>query len=152
MHSTSQQLLRGSFQNILKEKETQGLTEELEAFYSQYLHSYDGSLTLFNSIPGLKIFHTVVIIQNSQAEKAIAYMPLDRLSFTLVLSACHAIQDAFPLLGKYMVFWKHFLVASSLNDSQDSFTFYDYLTHPDTGKCDDGLINQVKEKAQVWYK
>ena len=77
-------------------------------------------------------------------------MPLDPLSFTTVLSACHDIQDAFPSLGsKYMVFWKHFLVASSLDDSQDSFTLYDYLTHPDTGKCDDGLINQVKDKAQV---
>lgn len=79
-------------------------------------------------------------------------MPLDRVSFTSVLSSCHDIQTAFPPIQKYMVFWKHFLVASSWNDSQDSFTLYDYLTHPDTGKCDDGLINQVKEKAQVCCK
>lgn len=50
------QLLRGSFQGILNQKETQGLAEELEAFYSQYLHSYDRNLTLLNSIPGVNIF------------------------------------------------------------------------------------------------
>ena len=37
---------------------------------------------------------------------------------------------------------------SNLKDQNDTFTVYDYLTHPETGLVEDGCINQVKEKAE----
>jgi hypothetical protein len=37
-----------------------------------------------------------------------------------------------------------------VNES-DAWNLYDYITHPETGKMDDGLISQVKDKGDVIF-
>ena len=59
------------------------------------------------------------------------------------------ITDKFPILDRSLIIWKHYLAFSSLECEQDACVLYDYLTHPETGKFDDGLISQIKEKGEV---
>ena len=89
------------------------------------------------------------MLNEHQIELAICYMPLDANTFSSLLSAVHDIQMSWPFLNKHLIIWRHYLVSSTLDTAQDTWTLYDYLSHPETGKVDDGLINQVKDKAQV---
>lgn len=54
-----------------------------------------------------------------------------------------------PLIGT-CILWKHKIVWNGLpGDIIDLYPLLDYLTDPETGKMDDGFIDQVKPKGEV---
>lgn len=55
------------------------------------------------------------------------------------------------MLKRSLILWKHYLAFSSMANESDAWNLYDYITHPETGKMDDGLISQVKDKGDVTF-
>lgn len=78
-------------------------------------------------------------------------MPLKTVEYTRLLDVEMEVRDRFPILNRSLILWKHYLTFSSMANECDAWTLYDYFTHPETGKVDDGLISQVKEKGHVCF-
>lgn len=76
-------------------------------------------------------------------------MPLQTTDYTRLVDLDIETRDQFPILKQSIVLWKHHLAFSGMGNKVDASVIYDYLTHPETGKLDDGLISQVKEKGHV---
>ena len=78
-------------------------------------------------------------------------MPLKAFDYLSLKELHMEIMDQFPILSRSLILWKHFLAFSTLKSEKDTWILYDYLSHPETGKVEDGLISQVKDKAQVRF-
>ena len=76
-------------------------------------------------------------------------MPLKSLDYAKIVDLDIEIRDQYPVLKQSLILWKHYLVLSSMENEADAWIIHDYLTHPHTGKLDDGLISQVKDKGHV---
>jgi hypothetical protein len=76
-------------------------------------------------------------------------MPLKTDDYSKLLDLEIEMRDKFPMLKRSLILWKHYLAFSGMVDENDTWTLYDYITHPETGKMDDGLISQVKDKGHV---
>lgn len=59
------------------------------------------------------------------------------------------LNTLFPTLPLLLILYDHSLLYSSFENTAHASTLYDYLTDPETGKFDDGIVNQCKQKGEA---
>ncbi|KAL2916959.1 hypothetical protein HK105_203391 [Polyrhizophydium stewartii] len=75
-------------------------------------------------------------------------LPLDKPLNSRIATLVREIQSSFNFVSASCLFFKHHLLWSDLPSLADTHTFYDYITDPETGKLDDSIVNQVKDKGE----
>ncbi|KAI8847624.1 hypothetical protein BC829DRAFT_395888 [Chytridium lagenaria] len=79
----------------------------------------------------------------------ITYLTLQQPSFLKILSFVNDIEQRFPIVSGVCILWRHYVVYSGLPSVHDLRLFFDYITNPETGKVDDFIVNQVKQKGEA---
>eukprot|EP00842_Homolaphlyctis_polyrhiza_P006844 jgi/Hompol1/749/HPOL_005402-RA len=134
-------LFHNSFQSLLANA-ADSFADIVEVFFSNYLSLFENLqyLDLLTSLDGL--WGIILFLFG-------CLLPLSRSLYLHASALVEQLESSFSLLTKSCLFYKHYQIWSGIDDLESAYAVYDYLTDPETGKLDDGIINQVKNKGEV---
>ncbi|KAI9208750.1 uncharacterized protein BJ171DRAFT_489867 [Polychytrium aggregatum] len=126
------QILHRGFRHFIESRSLSAFKETLEDFYTRYLDRINVSgLDLLTTFNGISLI-------DPQRESSLA-----------ILAFIRSLQTTFPELRQPLLLWDHHVVYSGFKDLGSLHQIYDYLTDPETGKINDNIINQVKQKGEA---
>ncbi|KAI8899920.1 hypothetical protein BC833DRAFT_583689 [Globomyces pollinis-pini] len=105
---------------------------KLDLYFTSYLQTID-----FNQLKLLDVLY------------GIKYAPFDIKLNRMSISAVNQILTKYPQFQICCLLWKETLVWSGFSNFEDTRVLYNYIVHPETGKFDDLMINQVKPKGEA---
>ncbi|KAJ3051335.1 vacuolar fusion protein ccz1 [Rhizophlyctis rosea] len=125
-------LFHKGFHHLLASKSSLHLRETLDHFFTSYIPTLD--------IPTLDI---------STSLRGIHHLSLDKTTYLSLVSFIRDLESHLPPHTQLLFLYRHFLAWSNFTDPSALRVVYDYITDPDTGKVDDGIISQVKGKGEA---
>ncbi|KAJ3038343.1 vacuolar fusion protein ccz1 [Rhizophlyctis rosea] len=126
------QLFHKSFSHTLKATSSLHLRETLDHFFTTFIS------TLL--IPTLDIITSL---------SGIHHLNLTQLTYLSLISFIRDLSSRLPPYAKTLFLYKHYLAHHDLPSLDTLRPVYEYITNPETGKVDDGIVNQVKGKGEA---
>ncbi|KAI8813808.1 hypothetical protein BJ742DRAFT_787524 [Cladochytrium replicatum] len=129
------QLIHKGFVHVAEKHGIDVLRRVLEEFYSWYIPHIDfGTLDMTNAL------------------EAVHYLTLDTTAYSSAITTLQSLASCFFPTAASVLLYRHQLVhfttTQGISDVSHILPLYEYITHPETGKFSDSVVNQVKPKGE----